>query len=83
MDRGRPKKSISEGVKRSESRSNKSAERLAFETLPKGWKAPDAVNMLDASEAAALNKQALQQAARFEVLRKTDVDSLSRVSCPF
>lgn len=36
--------------------------------------------MLSPSEVASLHKQALQQAARFEVLRKQDVDNLSRVS---
>jgi hypothetical protein len=35
--------------------------------------------MMDQSEAAVVQKQALQQAARFEVLRKEDVDNLSRV----
>lgn len=79
MERGRPKKP-SEGLKRSDSKKNKSAERRAFETLPKGWKVPEAVKMLDTAETVALNKQALQQAERFEVLRKCDVDVLSRVS---
>ncbi|KUI72516.1 hypothetical protein VM1G_08406 [Cytospora mali] len=56
----------------------KSAERRAFEALPKGWKASDAVQMLEQCEVAALQKQAAQQAARFEIMRKEDVDSLSR-----
>lgn len=80
MDRGRPRKGV-EGLKGTESKKNKSAERRAFEYLPKGWKVPDAVKMLDSFETAALNRQALQQVARFEILRKSDVDSLSRVSC--
>jgi len=83
MERGRPrKKSEKAGAappKRTPSRRSKSAERRAFEQLPKGWKATDAVKMMDQSEAAVVQKQALQQAARFEVLRKEDVDNLSRV----
>lgn len=84
MERGRPRKrneSIGGSVlKRSGSKRSKSAERRAFEQLPKGCKASDAANMLSQPEVAALQKQALQQAARFEVLRKDDVDNLSRVS---
>jgi hypothetical protein len=84
MERGRPRKrnkTIGAVVKRPLSKRSKSAERRAFEQLPKGWKANDAVNTLSHSEAAALHKQALDQASRFEVLRKDDVDNLSRV-CP-
>lgn len=80
MDRGRPKKKSENGPRRTGSTKCKSAERRAFENLPKGWKVVDAVQMLDTSETIALNKQAMQQAARFEILRKVDVDSLSRVS---
>ncbi|KAK1780435.1 Up-regulated during septation-domain-containing protein [Copromyces sp. CBS 386.78] len=82
MERGRPRKRSetcgSTILKRSCSKRSKSAERRAFEQLPKGWKASDAVKMLRPSETAALQKQALQQAARFEVLRKEDVDNLSK-----
>ncbi|KAK3685406.1 Up-regulated during septation-domain-containing protein [Podospora appendiculata] len=81
MERGRPRKRNDNGgtiLKRSGSKRSKSAERRAFEQLPKGWKASDAVNMLSQTEVAALQRQALQQAARFEVLRKEDVDNLSR-----
>ncbi|KAH8785466.1 Up-regulated during septation-domain-containing protein [Diaporthe sp. PMI_573] len=77
MDRGRPRKR-SDGIKRSASKASKSAERRAFETLPKGWKVTDAAQMLEQAERVALHKQAMQQAARFEVMRKEDVDSLSR-----
>lgn len=80
MDRGRPKKKTENGPRRTGSTKCKSAERRAFESLPKGWKVVDAVQMLDTSETIALNKQAMQQAGRFEILRKVDVDSLSRVS---
>jgi hypothetical protein len=83
MERGRPRKrSEIVGIaplKRTGSKRSKSSERRAFEQLPKGWKASEAVNMLSPPEVAALQKQALQQAARFEVLRKEDVDNLSRV----
>ncbi|KXX74251.1 hypothetical protein MMYC01_209332 [Madurella mycetomatis] len=81
MERGRPRKRSdlagAPSLRRTDSKRNKSSERRAFEQLPKGWKASDAVNMLSHAEASALQKQALQQAARFEVLRKEDVDSLS------
>ncbi|KAK0652289.1 Up-regulated during septation-domain-containing protein [Cercophora newfieldiana] len=77
MERGRPRKRT-DILKRSGSKRSKSSERRAFEQLPKGWKATEAANMLSQQEVAALSKQALQQAARFEVLRKDDVDSLSR-----
>lgn len=83
MERGRPRKRSdlngAPALRRAESKRSKSSERRAFEQLPKGWKASEAVNVLDQSEVAALQKQALQQAARFEVLRKEEVDSLSRV----
>lgn len=65
-------------LKRSNSKASKSAERRAFELLPRGYKASEAPAVLGANESAALATQALQQAARFEVLRKEDVDALSR-----
>jgi hypothetical protein len=83
MERGRPRKRSetcgAATIKRTGSKRSKSSERRAFEQLPKGWKAGDVVNMLSPPEVASLQKQALQQASRFEVLRKEDVDSLSRV----
>ncbi|KAG7289626.1 hypothetical protein NEMBOFW57_005998 [Staphylotrichum longicolle] len=82
MERGRPRKrsetSTTTTLKRTGSKRSKSSERRAFEQLPKGWKASDALNVLSPQEVASLQKQALQQAARFEVLRQEDVDSLSR-----
>ncbi|EPE05492.1 hypothetical protein F503_02231 [Ophiostoma piceae UAMH 11346] len=68
------------GLKRSVSKSGlkNAAERRAFEMLPRGWKASEAPNFIGGGDIAALATQALQQAARFEVLRKEDVDSLSR-----
>ncbi|KAL2126204.1 hypothetical protein VTI74DRAFT_1480 [Chaetomium olivicolor] len=82
MERGRPRKRSeacgTATLKRTGSKRSKSSERRAFEQLPKGWKASEAVNMLSPPEVASLQKQALQQASRFEVLRKEDVDSLSR-----
>jgi hypothetical protein len=95
MERGRPRKrsetsgSVGAGagagtaLRRTGSRRSKSADRRAFEQLPKGWKASDAATMLTQAESDLLRKQALQQAARFEVLRKEDVDNLSRVSFLF
>jgi hypothetical protein len=85
MERGRPRKRSEAAaaaiLMRAASKRNKSQERRAFEHLPQGWKATEAANMLSQSETAALQKQALQQAARFEVLRKDDVDNLSKVGC--
>ncbi|KAI1140534.1 hypothetical protein F5Y05DRAFT_403418 [Hypoxylon sp. FL0543] len=82
MDRGRPRKRSDGtpigGHKRSASKRSISAERRAFETLPQGWKSTEAVKALDASEVAYLQKQALGQALRFEVLKKDDVESLSK-----
>lgn len=69
-------------MKRTASKRNDSAERRAFEQLPKGWKVGEAAAMLSPTETAAIQKQALQQAARFEILRKDDVDNLSRVKPP-
>ncbi|KAL7623245.1 hypothetical protein AAE478_006926 [Parahypoxylon ruwenzoriense] len=83
MDRGRPRKR-SDGTiiggchKRSDSKRSTSAERRAFETLPQGWKSSEAAKNLDQAEVAHLQKQALGQALRFEVLRKDDVESLSK-----
>lgn len=84
MERGRPRKrsetSGPTAMKRTASKRSKSAERRAFEQLPKGWKVNEAMKMMDHSEAVALQQQASQQATRFEVLRKDDVDNLSKVS---
>ncbi|KAH6641619.1 Up-regulated during septation-domain-containing protein [Chaetomium tenue] len=83
INRGRPPRRLEicagpATLKRSGSKRNKSSEGHAIEQLPKGWKAGDAVNIMSPSEIASLQRQALQQAARFEVLRKEDVDNLSR-----
>ncbi|KAI1778179.1 hypothetical protein F4818DRAFT_438350 [Hypoxylon cercidicola] len=82
MDRGRPRKRLDGtpigGHKRSASKRSLSAERRAFETLPQGWKSTEAAKALDSTEIAYLQKQALGQALRFEVLRKEDVESLSK-----
>ncbi|KAG5926295.1 hypothetical protein E4U42_003442 [Claviceps africana] len=55
-----------------------SLERRAFEELPKGWKPAEASCKHSASDLFALQKQALEQAERFEVLRIDDVDALSK-----
>ncbi|KAF3058652.1 hypothetical protein GL218_05547 [Daldinia childiae] len=92
MDRGRPRKrsdgtpigSIGNingnggGLKRSNSKRSVSAERRAFENLPQGWKPSEAVKNIDSSEIAYLQKQALGQTLRFEVLKKDDVENLSK-----
>ncbi|KAI1649158.1 Up-regulated during septation-domain-containing protein [Daldinia loculata] len=94
MDRGRPRKRSDGtpigsfgngngngnggGLKRSNSKRSVSAERRAFENLPQGWKPSEAVNNIDSSEIAYLQKQALGQTLRFEVLKKDDVENLSK-----
>ncbi|KAI0472920.1 hypothetical protein GGR56DRAFT_667222 [Xylariaceae sp. FL0804] len=87
MERGRPRKR-SDGTpiggthKRINSNrdvsADISAERKAFETLPQGWKPSEAVDSLQETEVAYLQNQARDQALRFEVLRKEDVESLSK-----
>ncbi|KAG7123166.1 hypothetical protein HYQ45_014071 [Verticillium longisporum] len=53
-------------------------DQKAFEELPSGCKASEAANKMNQIELLALQKQAFGQASRFEVLRKEDVESLSR-----
>ncbi|KAI0006541.1 hypothetical protein F4779DRAFT_557371 [Xylariaceae sp. FL0662B] len=83
MERGRPRKR-SDGTaigcthKRTASKRSISDDRRAFETLPQGWKPSEAVNNLDQIDVMYLQRQALGQASRFEVLRKDDVDNLSK-----
>ncbi|KAI0393341.1 hypothetical protein F5Y17DRAFT_312951 [Xylariaceae sp. FL0594] len=83
MERGRPRKRADGSVigvahRRTESRLGLSAERRAFESLPKGVKPSEAANKMDQADIAHLTRQAFGQAVRFEVLSKEDVDSLSR-----
>ncbi|KAI0875653.1 hypothetical protein GGS24DRAFT_282297 [Hypoxylon argillaceum] len=83
MERGRPRKRV-DGTpiggthRRTESKRSLSTERRAFETLPQGYRPSEAAKRLDQAETAHLQKQALGQAARFEVLRREDVDNLSK-----
>lgn len=83
MERGRPRKradGTSVGVlRRTGSKRSNSADRRAFETLPQGWKPSEAAKAIDQGEVAYLQRQALGQALRFEVLRKEDVEGLSKV----
>ncbi|KAH7026212.1 Up-regulated during septation-domain-containing protein [Microdochium trichocladiopsis] len=84
MERGRPRKRADgtlisgKAHKRSSSRQSRSAERRAFEELPLGWKPSDARHLVDAVELDQLQRQAEDQAVRFDVLRKDDVDRLSQ-----
>lgn len=85
MERGRPRKksdgsAVGGGPKRNNSKRGKStsAEQRAFENLPQGFKPTEAAKALDQNEATYLHKQALGQALRFEVLKKEDVEALSR-----
>ncbi|KAM0639595.1 hypothetical protein ACHAQF_006519 [Verticillium nonalfalfae] len=57
---------------------NRSTDQKAFEELPSGCRASEAANQINQIELLALQKQAFGQASRFEVLRKEDVESLSR-----
>lgn len=83
MERGRPRKRSDGtpvgGARNAELKRKQSIERRAFETLPQGWRPSEAVKTMDQSEAFYLHKQALSQAQRFEVLKKDDVESLSKV----
>ncbi|KAI0446215.1 hypothetical protein F4803DRAFT_504957 [Xylaria telfairii] len=83
MERGRPRKRtdgtpIGATNKRAESKRSLSADRRAFETLPQGYRPKHAVKNIDQAEISHLQRQALGQAARFEVLRREDVDNLSK-----
>lgn len=84
MDRGRPRKRAEvrntngPSLKSNDSKKTLSCERRAFEELPKGWKPSDAAHKLSFNDVVALQKQALDQAERFEVLRVEDVDALSK-----
>ncbi|KAG5941931.1 hypothetical protein E4U59_001475 [Claviceps monticola] len=89
MDRGRPRKSVdvrnNNAVPHGNEKSSHediqraiSLERRAFEELPKGWLPSDVNQKLSADDVSALQKQALEQAERFEVLKVEDVDSLSK-----
>jgi hypothetical protein len=83
MDRGRPKKrSDGSPMKRKPSVQALAAaeEQKAFETLPQGHRAHNASTQLPTDEIELLRKQAMGQAARFEVLSSKDVEALSRVS---
>ncbi|RSL42521.1 hypothetical protein CEP53_012142 [Fusarium sp. AF-6] len=83
-DRGRPRKRpdlrTNNGpiIQRTESKRSKSSEKKAFEKLPTGVKQADATQQLEQSELALLQKQAFAQVGRFEVLKSTDVEALSK-----
>lgn len=80
MDRGRPKRRTDGSpIKSRTSKRDASAEQRAFATLPSGTRAVNASSRYDANECETLRKQAIGQAAKFEVLSTKDVDSLSRV----
>lgn len=84
MERGRPRRRYDNSLvggshKRNESKRSISTERLAFETLPQGLRSNEAASKLDQAEVSLLKKQAIGQALRFEVLKREDVDSLSKV----
>lgn len=89
MDRGRPcKKGLRRQRSQTCSEANKAdgskVEKPDNWTLPKGHLAVDASQTYRVEERESLHNQALQQAEKFEVLHKKDVNSLSRVSCvPF
>jgi acetyl esterase/lipase len=83
MDRGRPRKR-SEGRNNTANSKNDSkppisAERKAFEELPKGWRPREVSEHINTQDLASLRKQAIMQVERFEVLRPEDVEALSKV----
>jgi hypothetical protein len=77
MDRGRPKKR-SDGTSTKNTTTNAS-EQKTFETLPQGVKACDVTSKFSPQDIESLRRQALEQAAQFEVLDAKDVSDLSRV----
>ncbi|KAI2640316.1 hypothetical protein GGS21DRAFT_412069 [Xylaria nigripes] len=79
MERGHPLR-MSDGtnLRRDGMRRSQSAERIAYETLPQGYEFSAATKKLDEEEITHLQRQALGQAARFEVLKKEDVNKLSK-----
>ncbi|KAI9776204.1 MAG: hypothetical protein M1839_000525 [Geoglossum umbratile] len=82
IDRGRPSRRPESKTRDSENRprsAKKSPAGIkAFEHLPKGCRAEDAVRKLSSSQVINLQRQALGQAERFEVLTQRDVDKLSK-----
>ncbi len=85
MERGRPRRrhdgsAVGASHNRSASKRSISYDRHAFETLPQGWKSGEATEKLDQTEVAYLRRQAIGQALRFEVLKREDVEELSKAS---
>ncbi|KFZ23919.1 hypothetical protein V502_01604 [Pseudogymnoascus sp. VKM F-4520 (FW-2644)] len=76
MDRGRPKKP-SDGTSTKNTTTNASQQK-SFETLPQGVKACDVTSKFSPQDIESLRRQALDQAAQFEVLAAKDVSDLSR-----
>ncbi|KFY72149.1 hypothetical protein V498_10109, partial [Pseudogymnoascus sp. VKM F-4517 (FW-2822)] len=76
MDRGGPKMR-SDGTSTKNTTTNAS-EQKAFETLPQGVKACDVTSKFSPQDTKSLRRQALDQAAQFEVLAAKDVSDLSR-----
>ncbi|KAI9770799.1 MAG: hypothetical protein M1840_003049 [Geoglossum simile] len=79
-DRGRPSRRAESKTGDSDHRP-KSAKKSPTETkkaLPKGYLAEDAVRVLPNSQVVHLQRQAIGQAERFEVLAQGDVDTLSK-----
>ncbi|KAI9682642.1 MAG: hypothetical protein M1829_006629 [Trizodia sp. TS-e1964] len=83
MDRGRPaKRTAGEQLPNNGSpakpKRSASADMRAFEILPCGRLASEATGTFPRNELENLQRQALEQAGRFEVLAAKDVDVLSR-----
>jgi hypothetical protein len=88
LDRGRPirRTECKIGTKGKRSRSGKlspAGSYKAFEHLPKGYRAEDAVRKLPNSEITLLQRQAVGQVERFEMLPHEDVEKLAKVRAPF
>ncbi|RDW80020.1 hypothetical protein BP6252_04658 [Coleophoma cylindrospora] len=80
MNRGRPKKRAPDGspIKRAPRKRSPSVEQDEFDTLPQGYRAAKAASTMASPELETLRRQAMGQAAKFEVLPTKDVEALSR-----
>ncbi|KAH7205303.1 Up-regulated during septation-domain-containing protein [Fusarium oxysporum] len=84
MGRGLPREGSGLGanndpfIQRPEPRRGKSLEQKSFEPLPIGLKQADAFEQLEQSELTLLQKKALDQVRRFDILKPVDVETLSK-----
>jgi hypothetical protein len=79
MNRGRP---VRRDQKQSPGRNRSETASPEIEPLPSGWRPEEAASKYSSPERQGLEKQAADQAEKFEVLSAKDVSSLTRVSSP-